>query len=51
MKKHMVNAINYFIDQDTGELNKRGTILAGILFFIILNIVGYIEGGGLFPWE
>ena len=51
MKKHMINTINYFIDEDTGELNKKGMILGGILFFIALNIVGYLEGGGLFPWE
>ena len=51
MKKYIVNTINYFIDEDTGELNKRGMILGGILFFIALNIVGYLEGGGLFPWE
>ena len=51
MKKYIVNTINYFIDEDTGELNKKGMILGGILFFIALNIVGYLEGGGLFPWE
>lgn len=51
MKKYIVNTINYFIDQETGELNNRGMILAGILFFLALNLVGYLEGGGLFPWE
>lgn len=40
-----------FFDVEQGELNKNGLVLAGIIFIIAILIVGYIEGGGLFPWE
>lgn len=40
-----------FFDVEEGELNKNGLVLAGVFFIIALLIVGYIEGGGLFPWE
>lgn len=40
-----------FIDPETGEFNDKGVVLAGVVFVIILLIVGYLEGGGALPWE
>lgn len=51
MKSNLKKIIYYFVDETSGELNKRGVILAGVLFVIGLCIIGYLEAGGLFPWE
>lgn len=40
-----------FIDEETGELNDNGVVLAGVFFVIVILIVGYLEGGGALPWE
>lgn len=51
MRKIAIKTLYYFIDESTGELNNRGVVLFGVILFIALNIVGYLEGGGLLPWE
>ena len=40
-----------FIDEETGELNNNGVVLAGVFLVIAILIVGYLEGGGALPWE
>lgn len=51
MKNILTKSIHYFIDDKTGELNNRGVILAGTLFVLSMIFIGYLEAGGLFPWE
>lgn len=43
--------LDTFIDEETGELNNNGVVLAGVFLVIVILIVGYLEGGGLLPWE
>lgn len=54
LKKRIVGAIDtllcFFLDEN-GELNRNGMILAAIVLFLGLNLVGYIEGGGALPFE
>lgn len=51
MKSILTKSIYYFINEQTGELNKRGIILAGILLITFASFVGFLDQGGLLPWE
>lgn len=45
------NFLNQFFDEEKQEINRKGLIVMGVIVFLALNVLGYIEGGGLFPWE